>query len=111
MKDYTWDGIHYDEFDANRRISWDHNRVFFYVYSYSIWYLVSLSMLRKLKEWTLSIDQVKKFFSAWSSKYPEEIFMDMGIDITKKEFWDEALESLWEYLKETKELASRLGKI
>ena len=111
MKDYTWDGIHYDEFDANRRISWDHNRVFFYVYSYSIWYLVSLSMLRKLKEWTLSIDQVKRFFSAWSSKYPEEIFMDMGIDITKKEFWDEALESLWEYLKETKELAKRLGKI
>lgn len=111
MKDYTWDGIHYDEFDANRRISRSHNRMFFYVYSYAIGYLVSQFMLRKLKNWTLSIDQVKAFFSAWSSKNPEEIFMDMWIDITKKEFRNESLDSLKEYLNETKELAKKLGKI
>ena len=111
MKDYTWEGIHYDEFDENRWISWDHNRVFFYVYSYAIWYLVSQAMIRKLKDWTLTINQVKQFFAAGSSKSPEEIFMDMWIDITKKEFRNEALNELRKYLEETKELAKKLGKI
>jgi len=72
--------------------------------------LISQSMLRKLKNWTLTINQVKKFFAAWSSKSPEDIFMDMWIDITKKEFRDEGLDSLKEYLNETKELAKILGK-
>ena len=111
MKDYTWDGIHYDEYDANRRISWHHRRLFFYVYSYAVWYLVSQIMLRELKNWTLSIEQVKQFFAAWSSKSPEEIFMDMWIDITKREFRDEALNEVRKYLEETKQLAKKLGKI
>ena len=111
MSDYTWEGIHYDEFDTNRRISWNHNRMFFYVYSYAIWYLISQVMLRKLKNWTLSMKQVKQFFAAWSTKSPEEIFMDMWIDITKKDFRDEALSELKKYLEETKALAKRLGKI
>ena len=111
MSDYTWEWIHYDEFDANRWISRSHTRMFFYVYSYASGYLISQSMLRKLKNWTLSINQVKKFFAAWSSKSPEEIFMDMWIDITKKEFRDEWLGSLEEYLNETKDLAKKLGKI
>ena len=38
-------------------------------------------------------------------------FMDMWIDITKKEFRDEGLDSLKEYLNETKQLAKKLGKI
>ena len=87
MSDYTWEWIHYDEFDANRWISWHHSRLFFYVYSYASGYLISQSMLRKLKNWTLTIDQVKSFFR------------------------DEWLDSLKEYLNETKQLAKILGKI
>ena len=111
MSDYTWEWIHYDEYDANRRISRSHTRMFFYVYSYASGYLISQSMLRKLKNWTLTIEQVKNFFASWSSKSPEKIFMDMWIDITKKEFRDEGLDSLKEYLNETKESAKKLGKI
>ena len=111
MKDYTWEWIYYDDYDKNRRISWHHNRLFFYVYSYASGYLISQAMLRKLKNWSLTINQVKSFFAAWSSKFPEEIFMDMWIDITKKEFRDEGINSLKEYLNETKELAKKLGKI
>jgi oligoendopeptidase F len=111
MSDYTWEWIHYDEYDSNRRISRSHTRMFFYVYSYASGYLISQSMLRKLKNWTLTINQVKSFFAAWSSKSPEEIFMDMWIDITQKEFRDEGLDSLKEYLNETIELAKKLGKI
>ena len=111
MSDYTWDAICYDEFDANRRISRSHSRMFFYVYSYASGYLISQTMLKKLKNWTLTMDQIKSFFAAWSSKSPEEIFMDMWIDITKKEFREEGLNSLKEYLNETRILAKRLGKI
>ena len=68
-------------------------------------------MLRRLKNWTLTIDQIKSFFASWSSKSPEEIFMDMWIDITKREFRDEWLNSLKEYLNETIELAKKLWKI
>lgn len=111
MSDYTGEWIHYDEFDENRWISRSHTRMFFYVYSYASGYLISQAILRKLKNWTLTIDQVKLFFAAWSSKSPEEIFMDMWIDITKKEFRNESLDSLKDYLNETKELAKKLGKI
>jgi oligoendopeptidase F len=111
MKDYTWEWIHYDDYDKNRRISWHHSRLFFYVYSYASGYLISQVMLRRLKNWTLTIDQIKSFFASWSSKSPEEIFMDMWIDITKREFRDEWLNSLKEYLNETKQLAERLWKI
>ena len=111
MKDYTWEWIHYDEYDNNRWISRDHNRKFFYVYSYASGYLISQAMIRKLKEWSLTINQVKSFFAAWDSKSAEEIFMDMWIDITKKEFREESLASLKDYLNETKQLAKKLGKI
>ena len=111
MKDYTWDWIHYDEFDKNRWISWHHSRLFFYVYSYVCWHLASEMMVRKLKDWTLTIDQVKKFFAAWTSKSPEEIFLDIWIDVTTKEFRDEAMVELKKYLAETIQLAKRLWKI
>lgn len=111
MKDYTWDKITYDEFDKNRWISWHHSRLFFYVYSYVSGHLASEMMVKKLKDWSLTIEQVKTFFAAWNSKSPEEIFMDMWIDITKKETRDESMKELKNYLEETKQLAKRLWKI
>ncbi len=111
MKDYTWDAITYDEYDANRRISWSHTRSFFYVYSYASGYLVSQALLRKLKNWTLNIDQIKRFFWAGSSMSPENIFLKLWIDITKKEFRNEGLQQMKDYLSETKELARNLWKM
>ena len=49
MKDYTWDGIRYDEFDANRWIHRSHNRNYFYVYSYASGYLAAQAILKRLK--------------------------------------------------------------
>ena len=111
MKDYTWDWIHYDKYDANRRISRRHTRLFFYVYSYASWFLISQSLLKRLKNWEITIKQVKSFFAAWGSKSTEQIFMDIWVDITKKEFRDEWLNSLNDYLNETKHLAKKLWKI
>ena len=111
MRDYTWEWIHYDEYDNNRWISRDHSRAFFYVYSYASWYLISQAMIKMLKNWSLTMEQVKSFLAAWCSKSAEEIFMDMWIDITKKEFWDVALNELRNYLNEAKQLAMKLGKL
>ena len=111
MRDYTWDWIHYDQYDANRWISRQHTRVFFYVYSYASWFLISQSMLKRLRNWEITIKQIKSFFAAWGSKSTEEIFMDMWVDITKKEFRDESMASLKDYLNETKQLAKKLWKI
>ena len=85
--------------------------MFFYVYSYASGYLISQAILSKLKNWNLTMNQVKRFFAAWSSKSPEEIFLDMWIDITKREFREESIISIKEYLYSTQELARKLGKI
>lgn len=111
MKDYTWEWITYDEYDANRRIWRSHTRMFFYVYSYASGYLISQAMLSKLKKWTLTIEDVKKFFWSWWSKSPEWVFKDLWIDITSKEFRDEAMEYLNQYLQDTIVLAKKLWKL
>ena len=67
-------------------------------------------MISKLKNWSLTIEQVKKFFSKGSSQSPEQNFADMGIDITQKNFWEEWLMNFQVYLDETKALARKLGK-
>jgi len=111
MKDYTWEWISYDEYDANRWISWHHNRSFFYVYSYASGYLAAQAMLKWLKSWKISIEQIKNFYSTWCSKSPESVFADMGIDITQKQFWNDALSQIREYLDDTIALAKKLWKI
>lgn len=111
MKDYTWDGISYDEFDENRWISWHHNRMFFYVYSYASGYLAAQAMLKKLKSWDLDIEQIKFFYSVGCSMSPENIFAHMWIDITKRDFRDWAMQELKKYLQDTINLAKELWKI
>lgn len=111
MRDYTWEWIRYDEFDENRWISWHHSRMFFYVYSYASGYLAAQAMLKKLKNWELNIDQIKFFYSVWTSMSPEKIFATLWIDITKKEFRDEAMQELKFYLYDTIKLAKELNKI
>lgn len=111
MKDYLWDSIDFSELDANKWIHWHHNRMFFYVYSYASWYLISQAILKKLKNWSLNIWQVKEFFAAWFSMKPEKIFQRMWIDINNKEFWIDAISQIKEYLRDTEELARQLWKI
>ena len=111
MKDYTWDAIRYDEFDENRWISWHHNRMFFYVYSYASGYLAAQAMLKNFKNGKLNIDQIKFFYSVWTSMSTENTFAHIWIDITKKEFWDWAMQELKIYLSDTIKLAKKLGKI
>lgn len=77
-------------------IYWSHIRSFFYTYSYASGLLISKYLQNLVKEDIQNIKYVKDFFKAGDSKSPKEIFLDMGIDISKKEFWITGLESIEE---------------
>jgi oligoendopeptidase F len=40
------------------------------------------------------VKNVKDFLSAGSSRSVKDIFMDLGVDISKREFWEESIEKL-----------------
>jgi len=89
------DGVLASTGSKNWWVYWGHIRSFFYVYSYASGLLISKAMQKMVREARLSNGQdlskvalVKTFLSAGSSKAPSEIFLDLGIDITKKEFWE-----------------------
>lgn len=88
-----------------------HVRFFFYVYSYASGLLIAKALQAKVKADKSFVIKVKDFLSAGRSKAPKEIFADMGIDITDKQFWRQGLQELEAQLDETEKLAKKLGKI
>ncbi|MEM4655215.1 MAG: M3 family oligoendopeptidase, partial [Thermosphaera sp.] len=68
-------------------VYWSHIRYFFYVFSYASGLLISKSLQSKYREDKEFMKEIKKFLSTGGSKSPKEIFAEMGIDITNKEFW------------------------
>ncbi len=110
MKKYLGDSVDCSWCD-NWWIYWSHFRNRFYVYSYASGLLISKSLQRKVRRDKKFVGEVKKFLAAGTSKTPEEIFSEMGIDIYSAEFWEEGLNEINETLKETISLAKKLGKI
>lgn len=88
-----------------------HFRMFFYVYSYAMGLLISKSLQGKVRADPSFIKQVKEFLSAGESASPKELFLRMGIDITRREFWEEGLDEVEGLLEEAEGLARKLGKI
>lgn len=111
MKDYMGEFVEQSEGSENWWIYWHHIRTFFYVYSYASGLLISKSMQNSVKENHNFITEVKEFLSSGTTDSPKNIFMKMGIDISKKEFWSKGLNEVEELLTETEKLAKRLGKI
>ena len=92
-------------------VAWSHIRMFFYVYSYSSGLLISKALQNMVKENPKNIDKVKIMLSTGTSKSPEEMFKDIGIDITKKEFWGKGLKEVENTYQEAYKLAKELKKI
>ena len=92
-------------------IYWGHIRRFFYVYTYASGLLISKSLQASVKKDKTFITKVKKFLSIGSSQSPQEIFADLGIDITQKTFWETGLAEVEALLIEVESLAKKLGKI
>ena len=53
-----------------------------------------------------SIEKVKKFMSAGLSMSPNELFLDMGINISDERFWNIGLNEIDSLLKEAENLSS-----
>jgi oligoendopeptidase F len=111
MHSYMGDAVEQSEGSENWWVYWSHIRSFFYVYSYASGLLISKAMQNLVKKDPKNIEKVKEFLSAGTSDSPKNIFLKMEIDITKKEFWQQGLQEVRDLLKETEELAKKLGKI
>ncbi len=92
-------------------VYWRHIRTYFYNYSYASGLLISKAMQAKVKKDPKFILKVKEFLSAGTSDSPRNTFLNMGIDITDKTFWNQGLDEFERLLKETEALAKKLGKI
>lgn len=88
-----------------------HFRRYFYVYSYASGLLVSKFLQKKVQEDPSFIEHVKDFLSAGTSDSPKNLFLNLGIDISKKQFWESSLSEFESLLRDTKLLAKKLGKI
>ena len=111
MSNYMGDFIEQSEGSKNWWVYWSHIRRPFYVYSYASGLIISKSLQRMVNENPDSINEVKNFLSTGLAKSPEKIFLDCGIDITKKEFWTEGLKEVKELLDEAWRVAEKMGKI
>lgn len=92
-------------------VYWSHIRNFFYVYSYASGLLISKALQAKVRQDKAFVKNVKLFLSAGISQSPKDIFADMGVDITDKQFWTQGLDEIEELLNQTEKLAKKLGKI
>lgn len=86
-------------------ITWSHIRNFFYVYTYAYGQIVSKALYKKYCEDKKFSTKIEQFLSAGSSKSPEQIFKDIGIDTTKSDFFDAGLKSIADDIKTLEKLA------
>jgi oligoendopeptidase F len=94
MQAYLGDAV---DVDDGMRYGWiyvSHFRRFFYVYTYASGLLISKFLQQKVREDKGFIENVKTFLKAGSSNSVKDIFMDMGVDISKREFWEEGIKTL-----------------
>ncbi|MBI2629343.1 M3 family oligoendopeptidase [Candidatus Pacearchaeota archaeon] len=111
MLNYLGDTFQEDDSMTLGWVHWPHIRDFFYNYSYASGLLISKFMQARVKEDKSFIDNVKEFLSTGTSDSPRNIFLKMGMDISKEEFWLNGIKEIEFLLDETEKLAKKLGKI
>jgi oligoendopeptidase F len=111
MSAYMGDAVRQSPGSENWWVYWSHIRSFFYVYSYAGGLLISKSLQSSVKKSPQFIEKVKEFLSAGLSDSPKNIFMRLGLDIADTGFWNRGLDEVDALLRETGELALKLGKI
>lgn len=90
-------------------VSWGHIRRFFYVYSYAYGFLISRALYQRYKQDKGYLKKIEQFLSAGGSKSPEDIFKDIGIDVTKPEFFADGIRSIDEDITRLEKLAKGAG--
>jgi oligoendopeptidase F len=100
MKSYLGESVIADEHMDMGWVYWSHIRNFFYVYSYASGLLISKSLQSLVRKDSTNISKVKDFLSAGESMSPKDIFLSVGIDISKREFWEEGVLQIRSLLEE-----------
>ncbi|MEN9524431.1 MAG: hypothetical protein RL536_500 [Candidatus Parcubacteria bacterium] len=77
--------------DGYMFVSWGHIRRFFYVYSYVYGLIVSQAMHRNYKKDKKFWKKIEQFLSSGGSDSPENILREIGIDVTKPDFFAQGL--------------------
>ncbi len=85
-------------------VDWSHLRRFFYVYSYAFGLLVSKALLRRYKADKSYWKEIEKFLSSGGKDTPENILLEIGIDVNGADFWQEGLEEIKEEITLLKRL-------
>ncbi len=111
MAAYMGGSVEQSEGSENWWVYWSHIRYFFYVYSYAGGLLISKSLQNSVKKDPTFIGKVKVFLSAGLSESPKNIFANLGVDITDRQFWNRGLDEVERLLYETTALSQRLGKL
>lgn len=107
LERYLGSSVQLEEADSHTFVYISHFRSFFYVYSYAYGQLISKALYSQYKKNPQFIEKVKQFLKAGSSASPEDIFMSIGIDTTKPEFFEEGLKAIEEDLKELEKRAKK----
>jgi oligoendopeptidase F len=94
MLDYLGKSFKLTEDDGYFFVEWSHLRYFFYVYSYAYGLLVSKALLGKYKADPSFWSKIEQFLSSGGNGSPEEILMNIGIDVKNPEFFKEGLKEV-----------------
>lgn len=97
--------------DGYRYVWWVHIRYFFYTYTYAYGFLISRALYQRYKQDKSYLKKIEQFLSAGSSKSPEDIFKDIGIDVTKPEFFADGIRAIEDDIARLEKLAKGAGMI
>jgi oligoendopeptidase F len=88
-------------------VHWSHLRRFFYVYSYAYGMLVSKALLRRYRADRSFWRSIERFLSAGGKASPEEILLEIGIDVSKPGFFEEGLKEIEEDIVRLEKLTGK----
>lgn len=111
MESYMGPAVEQSDGSENWWVYWSHIRRFFYNYSYASGILIAKALQRMVREDKDNISKVKGFLAAGKSDTTENIFADVGIDISKVSFWRKGITEIDKTLKRCEKLARELDKI
>jgi oligoendopeptidase F len=107
MKAYLGPLYQFTENDGYFFVTWSHIRRFFYVYSYAYGQLVSKALVRRYRQDKKFWSKIEQYLSAGGKDSPENILKEIGLDVTKPEFWKEGLKELEENIIKLEKLVAK----
>jgi len=107
MSAYLGHAFKLEKDDGYSFVRWSHIRRFFYVYTYAYGMLVSKALLRRYKQDKTFWKKIEQFLSAGGKDSPENILKEIGIDVSKQDFWKDGLGEIEDDIKKLEKLTEK----